>query len=136
MCIRDRFRTIDLTQVTFFSVFDLCTIPRIISSLDWGSMCSLRYEGPFMDMSGSFRFLLPLSCPPPSTSPGEGLPGVPLEGACGRRKRGIMRNRLNIGTFMPLQNMKCSSEGGVEKYSIVLTITSNSTICAGTFIDF
>ena len=50
---------------------------------------------------GPFRLLLPLQCPPATTSPGEGLPGTLLEGSCGRGKRRSMRNRLNVGMFMP-----------------------------------
>ena len=96
-----------------------------MSSRDWNSECFPRFEVLFSTRGGPFRLLLPLPCPPASTSPGEGLPGGLLEGSCGRRKRRSMSNRLNVGTFMPsyylrFQIRKCShllSDGG-ETYGL------------------
>ena len=89
---------------------DKCRMPRFLSSQDWDSVCSQRFEDLLSTRGGPYRLLLPLPCPPASISPGEGLPGGLLEGSCGRRQRRSMRNRLNAGTFMPT-----SSEGGVGK---------------------
>ena len=65
-----------------------------MSSQDWNSGCSRRFA-PFLDARRTFSFASA------STSPGEGLPGGLLEGSCGRRKRISMRNRPNVGTFVP-----------------------------------
>ena len=64
-------------------------------------MLSPRFEALLSTRGGPFRFLLLLPCRPVSSSPGEGLPGGLLEGSCGRRKRISMRNRPNVGTFVP-----------------------------------
>ena len=79
----------------------MCRIPRIVSSQAWDSECSPRFEALLSTRGGPFSLFLPLPCPPASTSPGEGLPGGLLEGSCGRRKRISMRNRPNVGTFVP-----------------------------------
>ena len=70
---------------------------------DEGGKCkrSPRLAALFSTRRGPFRLLLPLPCPPDSTSPREGLPGGLLEGSCGWRRRRRMPNLLNVCTFMP-----------------------------------
>ena len=77
---------------------DIRRIPRIVSSQEWASECSPRFEALFSTPGELFRLLLPLPCRARLTR--EGLPGGLLEDSCGRRKRKSMRNRLNVGTFM------------------------------------
>ena len=71
--------------------------------------CSPRFAALFSTRAGPFRLLLPLPCPPASTSPGEGLPGGLKESSCGRRKRGSMPNRLNVGMYARLVLMFSSA---------------------------
>ena len=73
-----------------------------MSSKDWISVRSPRFEALFSTGGEPVRLLLPLPCPPVSTSPGEGLPGSLFEGSCGRCKRRSMPNRLNVGCVCPL----------------------------------
>lgn len=63
------------------------TVCMGVSSQHWNSESVPRSETFLSTRSGHLRLLLPPPCPPASTSPGEGLPGGLLEGACGRRKR-------------------------------------------------
>ena len=81
-----------------------------MSSQDCNSEFSPGFWALFSTRNGPFRLLLPLPCPPASTSPGEGLPGGLLEGSCGRCKRCSMPNRLNVGVFahflVPFQTTK------------------------------
>ena len=101
-------------------------------------MLSPRFDALLSTRGGPFRLLLPLTCRPVSSSPGESLPGGLLEGSCGRRKRRNMRNRPKVGTSCPLQNIKrSSSEGGVEKNfdcTYISTDTRYGMFCIYSFI--
>lgn len=48
---------------------------RVVATRGFRGRCELR--GPFIGAMYIFRLLLPPSCPPPWTSPGEGLPARP-----------------------------------------------------------
>ena len=116
MCIRDSLYIVYVVAVAHnLYVKNLRTKCKIVSSSAWKSERFPRFTAPFSTRGDPFRLLFPLPCPPASTSPGEGLPGGLLEASCGRRKRRSARNRLNVGTFIPLQNMKRISDGGVGK---------------------
>ena len=80
---------------------DTCRMSRIVSSQDQDSERSPRFKALLSKRGGPFRLLFPLTCPPASTSPGEGLPDGLLEGSYGRPKRRSMRNRPNVDKFMP-----------------------------------
>ena len=92
-----------------------------MSSKDWISVRSPRFEALFSTGGEPVRLLLPLPCPPVSTSPGEGLPGSLFEGSCGRCKRRSMPNRLNVDMYarllLPFQKTKMFSSFG-EKYGL------------------
>jgi len=90
------------------------------------SECSPRFEALLATRDGPFRLVLPLPCPPASTSPGEGLP----RGLCGRHERRNMQNRINVGTFMPGSEHDAHPKAVWKKTSVVHTIADDSMMCA------
>ena len=64
-----------LVKRLFYQVIDICRIPKIVSSPDWNSECSPRFEALLSTRRRPVHLLLPLPCPPASTSSGEGRTG-------------------------------------------------------------
>ena len=127
---------------------NICSKCRIASLKAWRSGCYPRFATLFSTRGGTFRLLLPPPCPPALTAPREGLLGGLLDGSCGRRRHRVMRNRLNVGTYVPASEHERSSEDGVEKnfdchdtlrriasaIIIVHTIADKSRICDASII--
>ena len=80
---------------------NMCSKSRIVSLKEWKSEYSPRIAALFSTRSGPFRLRVAPPCPPALTAPREGLHGGLLGGACSRRRRRVMRNRLNVGAYAP-----------------------------------
>ena len=81
---------------------NVCRNSRIVSLKGWKSECSPRFAALFSTRGEPLRLLIPLPCPPAT----DGARGEParrglLAGSCGRNRRRVMRNRLNVGTYVP-----------------------------------
>ena len=58
-------------------------------------------RGLFLDSRRTFSSASSATVPACLDGTGEGLRGGLPEGSCGRRRRRVMRNRLNVGTYAP-----------------------------------